>query len=139
MPSRVRVAAVIGGRAYFGGQIINYLQNVADRAGVLISNRKKGAAWKDVLAAWEVGSKYLDGCKLFVIRERRGLKASRSLFNQKLLGYRRKKKVARVLMEQQIEVDWAEAANPNVPPPARRPLIGVNEAGILVYEPRNAN
>ncbi len=145
MPSRVRVAAVIGGRVHFGRQGIGYLRNVADSAGVLISNRKKGAAWEDILSAWEVVGKYLDGCKLYVIRERRGLKASCSLFNHKLLGYRRKKKKVGNLLRQAQERGWAEQAEPpvaaieEVPVPARRHLIVANAAGELVYEDFGGN
>ena len=97
MPSRVRVAGLIGGRAYFGRHILGYLRNVADSAGVLMSRRKKGTTWQDILAAWSLVDKYIEGCKLYVVRERRGIHPSRSLFNQKLLGYRRnkKKKVAK--------------------------------------------
>lgn len=148
MPSRVRVAGIIGGRVYFGRQITNSLRHVADSAGVLISNRKKGAAWEDVSAAWEVMGKYLDNCKLYVIRERRGLKASRSLFNHKLLGYRKKKKRTTVNfyhLAAGLERDWAvQVDDPPpleeaVPAPAGRRLIGENEEGTLVYEPRNGN
>ncbi len=148
MPSRVRVAGLIGGRAYFGRQILGYLRNVADSAGVLVSNRKKGATWQDILAAWEVVGKYLDGNKLYVVRERRGVHASRSLFNQKLLGYRRnkKKKVAILPPWERARANafWdappaqamehAELAPPmDAPPQELRRAVAVNVAGEIVY------
>ena len=134
MPSRVRVAGLIGGRAYFGRHILGYLRNVADSAGVLMSNRKKGATWQDILAAWEVVARYIEGSKLYVIRERRGVHSSRSLFNQKLLGYRRKKKkkVAKLPAWAREAARVGQAENPfwnnGQVPPAEGVVVVVNDA-----------
>lgn len=156
MPSRVRVAGLIGGRVYLGRQILDYLVRVADSAGRPLSNRKKGATWKDILAAWEVVGKYLDDNKLYVIRERRGVHPSRSLFNQKLLGYRRnKKKKAQMILPllgqaQPDQIVWNDAPDIEqdnapveaaAPPPeqpraaqrARYELQHVDGQGHIIY------
>jgi len=163
MPSRVRVAGLIGGRIYFGRQILGYLRNVADSAGVLMSNRKKGSTWQDILAAWEVTNRYIEGCKLYVVRERRGVRPSHSLFNQKLLGYKRNRKKKVNLPpwgREQVRADavqfWnnGQVANGVVvnevaadalpqlgadavvaaPPPRERRHIGFDALGEPVYE-----
>lgn len=133
MPSRVRVAGVIRDRAYLGRQLMGYLHRVAESAGVLITSKKKGTTWQDILRVWEILGKYLDGDKLYVIRERRGVHPGRSLFNQKLLGYKRnkKKKVAELHpwvienpfqnnVDQPIGREEAIAPPPEQPREARR-------------------
>jgi hypothetical protein len=151
MPSRVRVAGLIGNKAYFGKHLINYLRNVGDSVDVLITERKKGLTWQDVLRAWELLGKFMDGNKLYVIRERRGVRSSRSLFNQKLLGYRRnkKKKMAKLLdwgirAREEIAVNQvvdrgAQAGQleqpvaMDAPPQELRRAVAVNQAGEIVY------
>ena len=116
-----------------------------------MSNRKKGETWKDILTAWEVVGKYLGDCKLYVIRERRGVCSGRSLFNQKLLGYRRNKKkrapgilppwgqaqVNQIVwnVEPAIAQDNApvEEAVPPLEQPRRGGRYGIDEAGEAFY------
>lgn len=154
MPSRVRVAGLIGGRAYFGRQMLQHLYNVGDDRGVQIPKTKGVPTWKVILAAWEAIDKYIPDWKLYMVRERRGVDPSRSVFNQKLLGYRRnkKKKVAKLFAWGREPIPAADVDEfrfwnngqvgaeviVNAPPqPARRRrLLDIDERGVLVDENR---
>ena len=153
MPSRVRVAGLIGGRAYLGKRILKHLQGVGAESNIVFPKIEGGPTWKAVLTAWEAVAELVPGWKLYIVRERRGIHTSRSLFSRKLLGYRRDKKKKKA-----EQPDWAavnvvandaaafwggaqaearagvDAEEVGPPVEQRRRLREINADGQLVYE-----